>query len=320
MTLLSKVANSLYWMSRYLERAEHTARMLDVHVNLALDASSLIGQQQHRNLVLGCLYQPLAGDDFDDLRLVRSLAFDRDNPASIVSCLTVARENAQQVRELISTEMWMKLNRLYLDVRQMTFEQAWNAQPHEFFVMVEDGSQLFQGVTDATMNHNEGWHFIQLGRFIERLIATAHALDVHYQAFPLPRDYKLGLQDYFEWLGLLKSFCAFEAYTKVYGADLRWDQILEFILFNPDFPRSARFCIDSIFNALTSISDITVVHKNSRVNKLAGGLRSSLRYDDAADVLNDLHNYLTSIDRRCSQIHDAVYETYIYRAIEASLD
>lgn len=318
--LLSKVANNLYWMSRYLERAEQVARLLDVHMNLALDAASPSAQQQRRAQVLLILHLEAPEGDFDDYALVKSLAFDRHNPSSIVSCIAVARENAQQVRELISTEMWMKLNRLYLDVRQIDHEQTWDAQPHEFFLMVEDGSQLFQGVTDATMNHNEGWHFIQLGRFLERAIATAHALDIHYQSLPPQRDYKLAQQDYFEWLGLLKSFCAFEAYCKVHGADLRSDRILDFVLFNPEFPRSVRFCVDSVFNALMAIADVTMVHKNSRVNKLTGSLRSALRYDEVTEVLGSLHEYLMNITRRCSQIHDVVYETYIYRPIETAVD
>ncbi|MEI7773053.1 MAG: alpha-E domain-containing protein, partial [Chloroflexales bacterium] len=161
--MLSRVADSLYWMSRYLERAEHTARLIAVGLNLMLDQTpQSVGPRWERLLAALRAYPPPSGSG-DAYAIARMLTFDTSNEGSIVSCIASARENARQVRELISSEMWEQLNRLYLRVKGSSIDQIWQGEPLEFYQDVKEGAHLFQGVTDATMTHGEGWQFIQVG-------------------------------------------------------------------------------------------------------------------------------------------------------------
>jgi uncharacterized alpha-E superfamily protein len=320
--MLSRVADNLYWMSRYLERSEHTARLVDVHLNLSLDQARRMPADQRWDRLLDSLHvkRPETGIR-DEYTATHLLAFDIENSNSIVSCIANARENARQVREKISSEMWMQLNRLYLDLRRTHIDHIWDEQPHEFFRAVKDGAHLFQGITDSTMVHDEGWDFIQLGRFIERALSVATLLDKHLTAFPLTgMDEPLAMDEYFEWLGLLKCCTAFEAYCKVYNADLRPNQMVEFLLYSEQFPHSVHFCLEQVQIGLQSIADVTGVSKNSRVNRLAGKLRSSLSFDQVDElVARGTHAYLDDIQRQCSQLHSALYETYVTYPVEAAL-
>jgi uncharacterized alpha-E superfamily protein len=169
--MLSRVADSLYWMSRYLERAEHTARLLSVGLNQTLDQTPQSAAPRWGR-TLAALQTPLPSDD--PYTITRVLTFDAANPGSISSCIALARENARQVREQISSEMWEQLNRLYLRVKEANIAELWEGEPQEFFQAVKEGAHLFQGITDATMSHGEGWHFIEVGRYLERVGATAN--------------------------------------------------------------------------------------------------------------------------------------------------
>jgi uncharacterized alpha-E superfamily protein len=315
--MLSRNADSLYWMSRYLERAEHTARLIDVNLNLMLDNSpGSVGQRWNR--LLCSLRTSVCAEGGQDIP--RSLTFDRSNPDAIIRCVEAARENARQIREQISTEMWEQLNRLYLQVKPAAAESLWNSQPHEFFRSVVQGAQMFQGITDSTMSHGEGWHFIQVGRFIERAAATASLLDVHASAFLEGRDLSPAPANHLEWVGLLKSCTAFEAYCKVYTANLRPDRIMEFILLNADFPHSVRFSVDAMQAALRSISDSTATRRAGRLNRLSGRLCAALSYSQIDEVLSDdLHVYLGTIQRQCNQIHEALHQVYVAYPIEAAI-
>lgn len=317
--MLSRVADSLYWMSRYLERAEHTARLMDVHLNLSLDQSRKTAPNARWERLSAALHVTLRPEDVrDEAHITQRLTFDQSNINSIAVCVANARENARQVREKISSEMWLHLNTLYLDVRNTSIESIWNNQPHQFFDMVKNGAHLFQGITDSTMVHDEGWQFIQLGRFIERSMGIATLMDEHLRAYPLAPS-SAG-DDYFEWLGLLKCFTAFEAYCKVYTADLWPRRITEFLMFNADFPHSLRFCVEHVQNALQIIAESADVSKNSRVHRLTGRLRSSMSFDTVDEMLaQGTHNYLQNISDQCGQIHDAAYETYVSYAVEAAL-
>ncbi len=318
--MLSRVADNLYWMSRYLERAEHTARLVDVHLNLSLDQSNQhVPSTRWERLLTALHVPPLEGLNPDGYSMTQRLAFDQSNRNSIVACIANARENGRQVREKISSEMWLQLNTLYLDMRRSSIDSIWNEQPHLFFVSIKNGAHLFQGITDSTMVHDEGWQFIQLGRFIERALSIATLLNAHLNAFPVssaPSE----TDDYFEWLGLLKCFTAFEAYCKVYNADLRPYRITEFLMFNAEFPHAMRFCIEQLQTSLVAIADSVSVSKNSRVYRLAGRLRSNMSFDTVDEMLaRDPQVYLTDINNQCAQIHSALYETYITYAVEGAL-
>src|SRR5579863_2428729 len=216
--MLSRVADSLYWLSRYLERAEHTARLLDVNLNLMSEQSATASQQRLQRMLIALHYPLPVRNEIDLYQITGALTFDVNNRNSIVACINAARENARPVREQISSEMWEQLNLMFLNVKGATIQTIWNAQPWEFFRSIKEGSQLFQGLTDSTMNHGEGWHFLELGRFLERANAVTMWLDMHFSAFQQQTG---SAEEYLDWLGLLKSCTAFESYCKVYTADLR---------------------------------------------------------------------------------------------------
>ena len=320
--MLSRVADSLYWMSRYLERAEHTARLIDVGLNLMLDQTAVAAERRWGRL-LGSLHAPaqLAGTG-DAYQIARAMTFDGANETSIVSCIAQARENLRQVREQISSEMWEQLNRLYLQVRGTRLDDIWNVSTHEFFRSVKEGAHLFQGITDATMNHGEGWQFMQVGRYMERAGATATLLDVYANEF-LGQDGADagGPRSYLDWVGLLKACTAFEAYCKVYTADLRPERIAEFLLLNADWPRSVRFAADVMHTAFQAISEATGARRSSgRVNRLAGRLRASLGFGQIDEIMETgLHAYLNDVRRQCAQIHEAIVQTYVAYPVETAL-
>jgi uncharacterized alpha-E superfamily protein len=217
--------------------------------------------------------------------------------------------------------MWGQLNQLYLRARQTRMDDIY-AQPHEFYRPIKEGSHLFQGVTDSTMNHGEGWHFIQLGRYIERAGATTTLLDVHLRALldPISQTEQAGGTNYISWVALLKSCTAFEAYCQAHTADLRTERIAEFLLLNAESPRSVRFAADQIEISLQAIARLTGKHKVARAERLAGRLRATLDFAQMDEIIADnLHAYLENIQRQCAQIHTAVLQQYIAYAIDVAL-
>src|SRR5258708_13345316 len=170
--MLSRVADSFYWMRRYLEQAEHTARLIDVQLNQMPDQAGGESNLRGRRL-LHSLRTPPPEGNVDAYSVTQALTFDESRTSSIASCIASARENARQVREQISSEMWEQLNRLFLQVKGTSMEQMWFAEPHKFLNSVKEEIYLFQGITDATMSHSEGWHFIRVAQFLERPTATS---------------------------------------------------------------------------------------------------------------------------------------------------
>ncbi|HLZ57797.1 MAG TPA: alpha-E domain-containing protein [Ktedonosporobacter sp.] len=322
--MLSRVADNLYWMSRYLERAEHTARLIDVSLHQMLDHRMQEEQPRWQRL-RASLSTPATNDKVDSSYSITELfTFETSTTTSIGYAIAAARENARQVREQISSEMWEQINRLYLQIKQTSIDELWFAQPHAFFSNVKEGVQLFRGITDATMNHSEGWHFIRVGNFIERASATSTLLDVHYQTFfeSEQSDHQTAIDhlNYQDWVGLLRSCASFEAYCKVYtAASIQPERIAEFLLFNAESPRSIYFAAGMSQTALQSIARATHIRRHGRVERLAGRLRAGLEYDQVEDITQDIHAYLENIQRQCSQIHNAIYQTYMVYPIDVAL-
>ncbi|HVU11242.1 MAG TPA: alpha-E domain-containing protein [Phototrophicaceae bacterium] len=314
--MLSRVADTLYWMSRYLERAEHIARLLDLQLHMMVELEPEAAEQRWER-IFNSLYVPLPGKPLDPYGRTQILAFDSANANSISACVSAARENARHVREQISSEMWEEVNRLSLQVKSTRLDKIWNDQPHEFFLSVKQGIHLFQGITDSTMNHGEGWQFIQMGRWIERSLATAALLRIHYSAWPGLNYHQTATSTFMEWIALLKSCTAFEAYCKVYTADLRPDRIAEFLILNPEFPHSIRFAANGLHSALQAVAQSTESKRARQVNRLAGRLRATLDYGQVDEIINSgLYTYLNDIESQCNQIHDSIYHTYITYPIE----
>jgi uncharacterized alpha-E superfamily protein len=312
--LLSRVADSLYWISRYLERAEHTARLLDVRLDLGLDRRRGDDAWHFERLYAALRLQPPADvDELGPASLVDALMFDTANRDSVLSCVTLARENARQVREEISSDMWEQINALFLRIKQAQRERTALARPHYLSRAVIEGVHLFEGVTDATMGHGEGWQFLQVGRFIERAGTTAALVDLHVTTGAAAGASPI------EWLGLLRSCAALEAYCRCYTADLRPRRIVEFLLLNVEFPRSVRFAAARVGSSLKTIAQLTGRGAGGRTERLAGRLHASLDYGQDDEILDDSHAYLEGITRHAAQIHAAVYQSYVMYPIESAL-
>jgi len=326
--MLSRVADSLYWMSRYLERAEHTTRLLDVNLNLMLD-ESWVSSDHRWQRVLNSLGKPKRIKwEGDPYTLARTLTFDTAQKSSVLSCLTAARENARHVREQISTEQWHRLNSLYLEVTRPELKsqmqsdsmEADSEAPSAFLQQVMEAVHQFQGVTDSTMSHGEGWHFIQVGRFLERASATTMLLESYHEDLWSPPETASEGNEYLEWMGLLRSATAFEAYCKVYTADLSPERILEFLLLDPEFPHSLRFSIDSIQEALEAIQRVAGKSRAEPLHRIAGRLSASLAFASIDEILaGDVIAYLKGIQRQCQSIHETIYHLYVDYSIHVAL-
>ncbi len=326
--MLSRVADSLYWMSRYLERAEHTTRLLDVNLNLMLDESAGSADRRWQR-VLQSLGSPAdvkwEGDVF---ALARQLTFGPANRASVLGCIVAARENARHVREQVSTEMWQRLNSLYLQVTRPEMQSDMHAEallqdheaPTEFLAQVMEAVHQFQGVTDSTMSHGEGWQFIQVGRYMERVTATAMLLEAYQDELWRQHEHIRDGNEYLEWMGLLRSATAFEAYCKVYTADLTPEWILEFLILDADFPHSLRFAVEAMQHALEAVERVSGGSRSDKLSRVSGRLRATLSYSSVDEILSGgVVNYLHNIQRHCSEIHRAIYELYVDYSIQAAL-
>jgi uncharacterized alpha-E superfamily protein len=315
--LLSRVADALYWISRYLERAEHTARVIDVVVDMGLGQTTTLDSD-----AIGRLYDSLGLAPAESPEQLGPLAdaafFDVAHRNSVAACLTAARENARQVREEISSDMWEQLNELYLRLRQIRDGAGWTGRTHYLSRSVIEGIHLFQGITDATMQHGEGWQFLQAGRFLERATATAALLDLFLSgATEAGRPAAL---DQPEWVGLLRSCAALEAYTRHYTAVVRPERVAEFLLLNAEFPRSVRFAAASLESALLAIPKSNGRRAGGRAERFAGRLHASLDYGQVDEILSDdPHSYLAGISRQCTLVHAALTQTYLAYSIETAL-
>ncbi len=318
MDMLSRVGDALYWMSRYLERAEHTARVLEIHLGLQLESFSTSSQKHWERMITSLGLEPTEG--INDIDLVQWVCFDPSNRLSIVSCISFARDNARQVRDHTSSEMWEQINKLFHDVRSNAIQEDWETEPTDFLRSVRDGAHLFQGITDSTMNHGEGWQFIQLGRYIERATSSAVLLDVHFEHFHPTGAATINFEEHSEWIGLLKSLTAFEAYCKVYTADLKPERIADFLILNEEFPHSVRFAVDQIDTVMQALPRSGRAGGN-RPARLAGKLRSTLCYTEMDEISSaGMHDFLAGIESQCSEIHNAVHQVYIEYPVDAALE
>jgi uncharacterized alpha-E superfamily protein len=309
--MLSRVADSLYWMSRYFERADHCARVLEANYNLMLNPSKLSTEERWQRIMSSLGIAATDGGIDPQLAMI-TLTSDPDDESSIVSCIAESRENAGQVREQISSEMWERLNSLYHQVTQASRRDT-DSDPLRLVAAVREGSYQFHGVTAATMSHGEGWHFIQLGKFMERSCALPVLLDAYFST--------AGKADDLDWVGLLASCAAFEAYCKVYTADLKPGSMAEFLLLNSEFPFSVRYAVDRMSAAIASISRPSFTGATGRLERIAGRLSAFLAYAQIGEIMTGgLHNYLNSVIEQCNSLHAAVHEVYIDYPIQSALE
>ncbi len=310
--MLSRVADSIYWMSRYVERAENVARFISVNLNLSLDMPGEAGQQWWPLVVI-------TGDDAAFQKrvarttkesVVQFLTFDTENPNSILSCLRAARESARSVREIISAEMWEHINKFYLMVRDGGSLEEVLDNPYAFFERVNVSGQQFLGVTDATMTHGEAWHFCQLGRMLERADKTSRILDVKYFIL-LPKVADVGTPfDDIQWLALLRSASALEMYRQRHGR-ISPVNVVNFLVLDREFPRAVLHCLTRANESLHAISGTNPGSFSNRAEQRLGQLRAELAYTQAEEVIaSGLHEFVDDFQRRLNTVGDAIHESF----------
>lgn len=317
--MLSRVANSLYWMSRYIERAENIARLLDVNLQLMLDFVNLDDQQlkEHWLPILRS-----AGDEESFFKIYETanaasvtefMTFNPENPNSVLSCIFAARENARQVRDQISSEMFETLNEAYLFLKSKNARAIWDSGAHEFYEQIKKYSHLFQGLTDATFSRVDGYEFIQFGKFLERADKTSRILDIKYHIL-LPSVWDVGgAVDAAQWQSLLRSASAMEAYRRFHPADVSPAKVAEFLILSDTFPRSIRYCVNLVDHYHHLLAGTGEDEYYGPEAQNFGELVASLSTLSIKDILSSgLHEFLQKVQRDLDQIDDFIYQTFMY--------
>ena len=301
--MLSRTADHLFWMSRYTERAENTARMLDVNYQTSLlPQSQAVAQMGWQGLLsiseLLYSYQQKHGD-IQAREVMDFMVKDESNPSSIMSCLSAARENARAVRGALTTEVWETQNTTWLEVKRMIKNGDFEKDPSQFFEWVKFRSHLSRGVTVGTMLMDESLHFMRLGTFLERADNTARLVDVKFHAvesdFFGAASEKDQEYDFYHWSAILRSVSGFEVYRKVYRDVIKPERVAELLVLKPDMPRSLHACLNEVLANLLLVAS----NPESETLRRAGKLRAELKYGRIDEILSTgLHAYLTQfLDR-----------------------
>ena len=315
--MLSRTADHLFWMSRYIERAESLARLLDVTWQMSLVPQSLEAANQNWNAIiaLNSLEEEFAARHatVNAENVLRFMVSDTSNQASILSCLRLTRENAHAVRGTITSEMWETMNATWLEARERSFEQIANAGVGEFFDWVKMRSSLSRGVTIGTLLQDEAFHFIRLGTLLERADNTARILDVKYHVLRPHGDE--GATDFYQWGALLRSVSAFEVYRKAYRDVITPERVAELLILRRDMPRSLNFCLNGVVKNLELIAN----RQSGETQRQAGLLHAQLHYARIEDILErGLHEFLTDFMDRIYMLGDGVSKNFLVPMAEAA--
>ena len=315
--MLSRNAEGLYWMGRYLERAEHVCRLLRLQVEALVDRPvreihfgwNRIYGNLNRQPPVGNL--KFDGDEeytlADSFTLADNLTFDRTNPDSVLSCFSTGRENARQMRHCISREMWTSLNLSYLRIRDLAIQDIWKASPESFYAETARDLDTFMGVAETTMYRDEGWHFMQLGRAVERAQLLSALLLAQLAA---ARDESL----YSDWTDLLRAYQAFDAYGSRYGVDVRPRRILDLLVTDHLLPGSLCRSFDTAAGALAAMAPGPVPRAGDAAKRLAGRLCASIRFEWPDQ--EDRETLLPDILEHSRTFHDLVTTAYFDYAAE----
>jgi uncharacterized alpha-E superfamily protein len=318
--MLSRIADSMFWLARYFERAEDTARILDVTYH------TLLEQAEHPYRLRWDPLIAMAGEEnrFRQLygeanaqNVFEFLAFNPDNPSSIVQCITKARENARTIRDRISREMWEDINGFYFVVTRFDAKEEISAGPHRFCEKIKFGSHRFHGVTDATLPHDDGWEFLRIGSALERAEMTARLVDVQYHNLLESKGTVVDPGNH-QWMAVLKSVGAYEAYHRQYHSSIVPERVAEMLILNHQHPRSIRFSIQEVQAGLRAISGTGPGSYANEAERLAGKVLERLRYDTIDEIFKQgLHKYLRELSRMSEAIGEDIARTYFYYEVVA---
>ena len=324
--MLSRVAHSLFWMSRQIERAENTARLLDVNLHFLADL------QEHSGSPGNCweslILSSGAEEEFRKLHTAADshtvtdfLAFDLRHAGSILACVHAARENARMIRDQISLEMWEVINELHLILKSTNAADVWRRGPQEFFSRIIRASHQFQGLTDSTFPRSEGWEFIRFGKMLERADKATRILDVKYHIL-LPSATDVGgALDTVQWQAVLRSASALDAYRRLHVREILPWKVAEFLIFSDSFPRSLHFCVGQVDELLRRILGETGARPRSAAARASRRLLGELESLTITDVLQrGLHEFLMDCQATLSAISDEVAQTTMFYPAESSLE
>jgi uncharacterized alpha-E superfamily protein len=325
--MLSRTADHLFWMARYMERAENTARMLDVNYQTSLLAQSAAAAEQGWKALLSI--SELTHDfakrhgEVTAQGVMDFMVSDVANPSSIRSCLMAARENARAVRGTLTTEVWETQNQTWLEFQRMVADGAFTKDPGEAFEWVKFRSHLSRGVTVGTMLQDEAFHFLRIGSFLERADNTARLLDVKFhplgadtlvgaktasQAQPAPHKARDGDYDFYYWAAILKSVSGFEVYRKAYRNVIRPEKVAELLILRPDMPRSLAACMQEVTANLSMVAN----EHSSETLRRAGRLHADLRYGHIEEIMDTgLHAYLTRFLERVGTLGEGISRDFL---------
>ena len=305
--MLSRVADSLYWLVRYIERAENLARLVDVNAYDALEAGHVENDEIWRPVLNATCAEEAyrearerAGGELDVLYFITLSA---ENPDSIRECIGQARENARMVRDQISEEMWLELNSFHLFLRSPGAERLWRAEPEAFFRKVVKFCLLFEGLIEATLLHDEGWQFIQIGKLLERADKTSRVLDM-LACSGSPDRARLG--------SALRSCSGLSAFRSEYRGDVTLPNVVSFLLFSQSFPRSVRFCLRQLDGVLHGLSGMPAGTFSNEAERLTGSVLAQLSFSSLDSVwAAGLHEYVDALQIQFNSIGQQVFETYV---------
>ncbi|MFT6862607.1 MAG: putative alpha-E superfamily protein [Akkermansiaceae bacterium] len=306
--MLSRVADSLYWLGRYVERAENLARMVEVTRQEDLES---FNQSAIGNVWQPVIYATILDEDLSEKQ---QAALDDDpayyialsslNPTSIAACIALARENARTVRDQLSEEMWLELNAIHLFMTSEVAQERYRSSPEGLFRQIIRFSIIFQGLSQSTIRHDEGWHFSRLGRFIERADKTSRILDTLTFNEEMPSQAAL--------MAVLRSCSAFTAYRAQYRTNLSLKKVAAFLFFSPEFPRSIRFCLGRIDATLLAISGTRQGAFSNEAERLAGRALAMANFTQINQLIEDgLHQEIDRFQGRLNEISQSIFEEYV---------
>ncbi len=311
--LLSRTAHTIYWMGRYLERAENVARFIDVNLLLMIDLPQ-VETKHWEALVMTSGDVDLFRKHYPDTtqnHVIQFLTFDLNNPNSIFSTVRQTRENARTVREIISTDLWEQVNAFYLMIQEAAEKNEILYAPHEFFSNVKKECYLFEGILHSTMSRQESYYFIRLGRYLERADKTARILDVANFMPPvdpanIPQTFEM-----IQWIAVLKSVSALQMFQQNFR-DMSAENIYQFLILDQDFARSIYYCLQRSLTYLKLISgESSRIRFSNQAEKMMGKLKSELDYADIQEIFErGVHQYLDTLQTKLNEIDNTLYDTF----------
>lgn len=323
--MLARVADSFYWMNRYLERVAHVGRLVGLQLERLPSSPAREIADGWRRVFLSLGERPPGADTYggtegeddflfaDGYTLTDYLTFEAVNPSSIMFCLTAARENARQVRDALNTAIWSSLNREYLRLREVALVDVWRRDPAALYRRVLQAVQLFDGVCASSMRQDTGWHFMRLGRLVERIQLVGSLLEAHCA---VASD---SAEDRGDWIGLLWACDAFEAYCKLHGAQIREEKVLDFLVYDSVLPHALCFAVNGIWGSLEAIDPPSAGQISALPHETAGRLASIVsRRDVRLGVGQGGRDALRDLVTQCRRFHESLDRAYMSQAMEVA--